>query len=102
MDWNVIIDFIRPELFLLVIFLWCAGAFLKLVPWFKAEWMIPFVLWGIGLIMTIVYMAIVAGSGFTAVVIVTGIIQATLIAALAVFGNELIKQVTVKRKEDAA
>ena len=102
MDWNVIIDLIRPELFILVVFLWCTGLFLKKAPWFYADWMIPFVLLGISIIITIVYMAIVAGQGFTAVVIVTGIIQAVLIAALAVFGNELIKQATVKRKEDAA
>jgi len=102
MDWNVIIEFIRPELFLLVAFLWCIGLFLKKAPWFTADWMIPFVLLGISIVITIVYMAIVAGQGFTAVVIVTGIIQAVLIAALAVFGNELIKQATVKRKEDAA
>jgi hypothetical protein len=100
MDWNVIIEFIRPELFLLIVFLWCIGLFFKKAPWFYADWMIPFILLGISIIMTIVYMAVVVGEGFTAVVIVTGIIQAVLIAAVAVFGNELIKQITVKRKED--
>lgn len=100
MDWTKVVEFIRPELFVLVIFLWCLGLFLKKAPWFKDDWMIPFILLGVSLIITIVYMAIVVGEGFNAVVVVTGIIQAVLIAAVSVFGNELIKQGLTKRVED--
>ena len=100
MNMELILKFVRPELFILVVFLWCLGLFLKKAPWFRAEWAIPFILLGVSVIFTIVYIAIVLGEGFLAEVIITGIIQATIIAALAVFGNELIKQGTVKRKED--
>ena len=100
MDWNVIAQFIRPELFILIVFLWCLGLFLKKAPWFKAEWVIPFLLLGISVVITVVYMAIVNEQGFTPVVIVTGLIQAVLIAAVAVFGNELIKQGFNKRLAD--
>ncbi len=100
MDWKAVVEFIQPELFILVIFLWCLGLFLKKAPWFTAEWMIPFILLGVSLIITIVYIAIVAGKGFTSVVIVTGVIQAVIIAAVAVFSNELIKQATAKRRQD--
>lgn len=101
MDMSNIVEFIRPELFILVVFLWCLGLFLKKAPWFSAEWMIPFILLGVSFVVTIVYMAIVVGAGFNAVVVVTGIIQAVLIAAVAVFGNEIIKQLLVKRADDS-
>jgi hypothetical protein len=100
MDWTKIIEFIRPELFILIVFLWCLGLFFKKAPWFKADWAIPFLLLAISIAITITYMAVVNGEGFTAVVFVTGLIQAVIIAAVAVFGNELIKQITVKRNED--
>ena len=100
MNMELILEFIRPELFILVVFLWCLGLFLKKAPWFKAEWAIPFILLGVSVIFTIVYIAIVLNEGFLAEVIITGIIQATIIAALAVFGNELLKQGFVKRVED--
>lgn len=100
MNMELILEFIRPELFILVVFLWCLGLFLKKAPWFRAEWAIPFILLGVSIIFTIVYIAIVLNEGFLAEVIITGIIQATIIAALAVFGNELLKQGFVKRVED--
>jgi len=100
MDWGQIIAFIRPELFILIIFLWCLGLFLKKAPWFTAEWMIPFILLAVSLIITIAYTAIVINEGFTAVVFVTGIIQGVIIAAVTVFGNEMIKQATVKRLQE--
>lgn len=97
---EVLLEFIRPELFILVIFLWCLGLFLKKAPWFNAEWLIPFILLGVSIIMTILYIAVVLEEGFLAAVIIMGFIQAVVIAALSVFGNELIKQSTVKRKQD--
>jgi hypothetical membrane protein len=100
MDFSVILQFICPELFILVIFLWCLGLFLKKAPWFKQEWAIPFVLLAVSVVITLLYMAIVNGAGFTGPIIIIGIIQAVLIAAVAVFGNEIIKQVTIKRQED--
>lgn len=100
MNMELLLEFIRPELLILVIFLWCLGLFFKKAPWFQEEWAIPFILLFIGLIITIVYIAIVLGEGFLPEVIIMGIIQGVIIAALAVFGNELIKQGTVKRKED--
>ena len=100
MNMELILKFVRPELFILVVFLWCLGLFLKKAPWFRAEWAIPFILLGVSVIFTIVYIAIVLGEGFLPEVIIMGIIQATIIAALAVFGNELLKQGFVKRVED--
>lgn len=66
----------------------------------KAEWTIPFVLWGLGIIFVILWFCIVAGKGFTTVIFFNGIVQGTLVAAVAVFGNQLFKQFTDKRIVD--
>lgn len=95
-----LIDFLRPELMVLVVVLWALGKFLKLAPWFKQEWAIPFILLGIGEVLTVAYVAIVAGEGFTAAGVIASMIQGVIVAALAVFGNEAVKQATVKRLED--
>lgn len=100
MDFEIILQLIRPELLILVAFLWCLGLFFKKAPWFTAEWMIPFLLLGIGILFTILYLAIILGEGFTKVTFLMGIIQGVLIAALAVYINEALKQVFVKRLED--
>jgi hypothetical membrane protein len=100
MDIKLVEGFIRPELFILIVFLWCVGLFLKKAPWFTSEWAIPFVLLGMSFVITVFYIAFVLKEGFTPVVVVTGIIQAVLIASVTVFGNELIKQVLNKRNDD--
>lgn len=94
-----ILQFIRPELFIIIIFLYCIGLFLKLWQGFKQEWMIPYILLAVSFVITLAYVGIVLGEGFAPPVIIAVIIQAVLIAAVTVFGNELIKQVLVKRKE---
>lgn len=98
MDWNSIVSFIKPELFVLIIFLYCLGLFLKKIPSFQTDWLIPIILLGVSLFITIIYMGIVVEGKFTGVVIVTAVIQSVIIAAIAVFGNEMIKQLTQRRK----
>lgn len=100
MNWESIISFIKPELFILIIFLYCLGLFLKKIPMFRDEWLIPVILLGVSLFVTILYMAVVTVGEFTAEVLVTGIIQSVIIAASAVFANEFIKQITYKRHFD--
>lgn len=102
MDWTTIIQFIKPELFILVIFIWCLGLFLKKVPSFTDEWMIPFILLGTSIVFAILYIAIVVGEGFSATVIVSAVMQGVIIGALSVFGNETIKQLFVKRLKDSS
>ena len=94
------LEFIRPELSILILFIYCVGLFLKLNKDFDREWMIPYFLLGLSFFMTLAYVAIVLGEGITAAVLVAVTIQSVLIAAVAVFGNELIKQVLYKRKSD--
>lgn len=98
-DITDIMKFIRPELFILIIFLYVVGLFLKLWERFKQEWSIPYILLGISIIATLAYIGIVLGEGFSPSMIVSGIIQAFLIAAVPVFVNQALKQAIVKRKE---
>lgn len=100
MDLSIITEFIRPELLLLGVFLYCVGMFLKLLPAFKAEWAIPLIILGVSVVITIPYMAIVLGLGWSGALIITAIIQAVLLAALCVFANQLFKQLVEKRKAE--
>jgi hypothetical protein len=50
------------------------------------------VLLGFSIALTILYIAIVLGEGLTWKVIIVGFIQGLFAAALAVYGNQLIKQ----------
>ncbi len=94
-----IISFIQPELFILVAFLYCIGLFLKLCERFNRTWKIPYILLGISFLITLAYVSILMGEGFSPPVLVAVAIEAVLIAAVTVFGHELIKQAIFKRKE---
>jgi hypothetical protein len=98
--WQIVLSFIRTDVLLLVVFIWCLGMFLKKIPGFKREWLIPFILLFVSILVSVLYIAIVLKEGFTGQVIIAAIIQGVLIAALAVFGNETIKQYFVKRPID--
>ncbi len=100
MDWNLVMSFVRVELVLLVIFLYCLGLFLKKVPAFRQEWLIPIILLGVSVVTTVVYSAFVLGDGFTPTSVISSIIQGVIIASLAVFGNEIFKQAKIKRVDD--
>jgi hypothetical protein len=94
-------EFIRPELIILIAFLYCVGLFLKLNKGFKQEWAIPYILLGVSFLITLAYVSIYLAEGFDPPVIVAVVIQSVLIAAVTVFGNELLKQAFSKRTEDA-
>ena len=91
--------FIRPELLILVAFLWVIGLVLKKHPKFKAEWTIPFILVGLGILVAILYVGFVVDEAFTAGGITTSVVQGVLVAGLAVLINEGVKQAFIKRKD---
>jgi len=88
-----IMDFIKPELFILVVFLYAVGLFVRNGPWKENSWMIPYILLVVSFVITLAYVAIFLGEGFSPPVIVAVIIQSVLIAAVTVYGNELIEQI---------
>lgn len=97
MDFTQLANFIRKDLLIICAVLYALGYFLKLYPKFKNDWTIPFILLGTSVVICPVYLIIVIGLGPLAEIIISGIIQGILIAALAVFANQLIKQISSKR-----
>lgn len=97
MDWT---ELITPELIFLVAFVYVVGLFLKKLPAFRAEWTIPLVLWLVAIVAAILVLAIQLGQSFTPATILSGALQGTFIAAVAVFGNQIFKQITDKRLDD--
>ena len=94
-----LLELIQPELFILIAVVYALGMFLKSIPNFP-DWIIPLLLLVVAVTLTIVYKAIVLGTGFCAVTIVNGIIYGILIATVAVYANNVVKQITVKRVEE--
>ena len=92
-------DFIQPELLALMPFLYGVGVLIRNTPKIK-KWLIPYILWGISIIVTLTFFILQTGKNFNGITFVTALGQATLLALATVGGNECIKQVTVRRKED--
>lgn len=87
-----ILEFIKPELFILIVFLYAVGLFIRQGPWKDGSWLIPYILLAVSLVITMAYVGIFLGEGFSPPIVVAVVIQAVLIAAVTVFGNELIEQ----------
>lgn len=96
MDWK---DLIQPELLALMPFLYGAGVLIKNTPFIK-NWLIPYILWGLSTVITIIFFVLQLGSNFDGAAFAAALSQATLLAFATVGGNECIKQATVGRKED--
>jgi hypothetical protein len=58
---ETIIESIRPELGILIVFLYCVGLFLKKWEGFTKEWMIPYILLGVSFLITLAYVSIYLG-----------------------------------------
>jgi hypothetical protein len=95
MDLSLVLQFIKPELLIVVIACYVLGMFLKSSV--MKDWLIPYVLLLFAIALMIAYMTIVLGEGFTSKVIILGFIQGLFAAALAVYGNQLIKQMIQKQ-----
>lgn len=99
-DMVFVLKYINTELLIIAICLYCIGLFLKKAQFFRSEWAIPFIIWIFGVILTIVYMAFIVEGRITPEIFIDGFIQGTIISAVSVFANELIKQGLVKRVDD--
>lgn len=91
MQTEQILNFISPGLIILVAVVYCLGVFLKSSQ-IKDKY-IPISLLVISILLTIAYTACIEGMGVNPTVIVNGFIQGILIASVAVYGNQLLKQV---------
>lgn len=90
-----IIDYIRPELLLIVPVLWVLGKLLKEAAFIRDKF-IPLILGGVGILLAVCW---VGGSAepFGVTGFFTAVTQGILCAGVAVYGNQIVKQV---RKDD--
>ena len=92
MDFMALIsEFVKPELLVIAVLCYILGVFLKNAAFFADKW-IPFAVLVFGIVMAILYIAIMLDTGFIPKTILGGFIQGILCAALAVFANQLYKQ----------
>jgi hypothetical protein len=91
METEQILSFISPALIILVAAVYCLGIFLKSSQ--VKDKYIPLILLVSSIVLTIAYMALIQGVGFNPTVIIDGLIQGILIASVAVYGNQVLKQV---------
>ncbi len=91
METEQILSFISPGLIILVAVVYCLGIFLKSSQ-IKDKY-IPVTLLVASILLTIAYTACIEGTGINPTVLVNGFIQGVLIASVAVYGNQLLKQV---------
>jgi len=92
MDINIM-ELIQVDLVILVVVIYVLGMFLKKIPNI-ADWSIPLVLLVIAIILTVFYKGIVLDEGLTSITMVEGLVYGILIAGVAVFTNQIIKQTT--------
>lgn len=95
MTHDILLEYIRPELLILVIVLYCIGMVLKASTYVKDE-LIPFILGTVSIILCALYIFAVTdiSGGYKTVLIACFeiIIQGILCAAGSVYFNQLFKQ----------
>lgn len=81
MEWNTVIEFISPELLVVVVACWIIGYVLKQTPRIP-DWTIVYIV----TMVAIVFAGLLLGFS------VESVIQGILCGAVAVYGNQLLKQ----------
>lgn len=94
---NDILNFIRPDILVLVPVLIIIGLMLKKVSYVK-DWIIPIILGVVGMVFAILILGF--SEGFTGPTILNGIIQGILAAGMAVYVHQLTIQTTKKRVQE--
>lgn len=97
MEPALILKFIEPEFLIMVAVCYSLGLFIKAIPKIP-DWTIPFILLGVTCVLTILYIAIIQGMGWSYKTILSGFIYGLLSSAVAVYGNQAVKQVKKKSK----
>ncbi|KTD88193.1 phage holin family protein [Paenibacillus etheri] len=81
MEWNVVMEFINPELMVVVVACWIIGYWLKQTPKVP-DWSIVYIVTLVAIVFAVWML------GF----VITSFIQGILCGAVAVYGNQLVKQ----------
>lgn len=103
MEYEIILQYIRPELLVLVVMLYLIGVAIKKTKYIKDE-LIPFILGILGILVSAIYILAVSPvpTGYKDVLwlIFDIIVQGVLCAAAAVFFNQAGKQYNKLTKSD--
>ena len=86
-----ILDFIPKEFLILIVICYAAGLFLKSSK-YVPDRIIPLVLLVITITIAVFYIAIALDQGYTQLTYLNAVIYGLLSSAVAVFGNNIIKQ----------
>jgi uncharacterized membrane protein YoaK (UPF0700 family) len=81
MEWNAVMEFINPELMVVVVACWIIGYRLKQTPKVP-DWSIVYIVTLVAIVFAVLML------GF----VITSFIQGILCGAVAVYGNQLVKQ----------
>jgi len=81
MEWNAVLEFINPELLIVVVACWVIGGILKQTPKVP-DWSIIYIVTAFAIVFAMFL------QGYT----IQSLIQGILCGAVAVYGNQLIKQ----------
>ncbi|WP_339316857.1 phage holin family protein [Paenibacillus sp. FSL R10-2734] len=81
MEWNAVMEFINPELLVVVVACWIIGYWLKQTPKVP-DWSIVYIVTLVAIVFAVLML------GF----VITSFIQGILCGAVAVYGNQLVKQ----------
>lgn len=84
-----LLNYVINEALVVIPVLWIIGQFIKQTPNVK-NWLIPYILLVIGTGLTVGIMGLS----------IEAVIQGVLVSGAAVFGNELVKQATIKKEYD--
>lgn len=91
-----LMDFLPAELIIVVVVVYCIAEFVKRtekVP----SWAVPIFVLVLAIILTVLYSAVELEMGLTCKTVVNGLIYGVIIASIAVYCNQLIKQILSKR-----
>lgn len=99
MEIKMALNFISPDLLIIVFLLYCIGLFLKQIESIP-DYIIPLTLLVFGVAFGVLYSGFVLNLGFSTSAIVVAIVQGVICASVAVFGNQILKQMLEKSYYD--
>ena len=86
-------NYIAPELSALVPLLWVVGRWVKDIKWIDNKF-IPLILTVASMLLSVCYVC--STEGFSGAAIATSILQGVMMAATAVYGHQMVKQIGQK------
>lgn len=93
-----ITNYIMPELLLIVPVLWVVGKLLKEADFIRDK-LIPLILGGVGILLAVCWV-VGATNHFSVTAVFTAVTQGILCAGVAVYGNQIFKQ--LRKKENGS